>query len=534
MLKTATLFIFFAAFSRLLSAQTVELVADLNPAGDGFSEFDRYFLTLGARTLVVADNGQTGQEIYVLENNALSLLKDIAAGAASSDPADLVVAGDKVYFVATGPEGRELWATDGTPGGTAVAVDLTPGASGSNPAYLYADASGDLFFQANSKLYVLATGAAAPVQLNLPGATVNLEPHSTTRGTKIVAFGDGVAVSAKKSSDSLQVWITNGTLAGTKKVASVSSGFFTELHSLVVVNDRVLFTVDNGFSQSHPSDGLYATTTLPGDPLVRLIDAGSSSANKPARFLPADSSKAFFHSLSGFWVTDGTVAGTIKLTGSLFSYFTQGVPAPFAYTDGKALFAGESSLQTNVYKSNGTLAGTGVLEALPESFVEQFMAYSHKVYFVSGITNGFLPKIWTSDFTAAGTQPIYQYNVASNGPSLVLLGAIGNYLYFQSNVGSAGRELYRLQIALGVPAHEPVESSSSFDLAYNPLTATGRIAADQPGLPLTLTVYDLAGRLVQQLSAHSDEEFYLTPFSGAGVLVVQSRGKRQAFKLVGY
>ena len=60
-----------------------------------------------------------GDELWGTDGRRTFLLRDIAPGAASSDPQGLVQMGKRAYFSADdGVHGREVWTTDGTPGGT--------------------------------------------------------------------------------------------------------------------------------------------------------------------------------------------------------------------------------------------------------------------------------------------------------------------------------------------------------------------------------------------------------------------------------
>jgi ELWxxDGT repeat protein len=74
----------------------------------------------------VADGRNVGRTI---------LLGDLSP--TSSDPQEFTGFAGKVFFTASsGPYGRELWTTDGMPGGTAPFKDVYPGGSSSNPAEL--------------------------------------------------------------------------------------------------------------------------------------------------------------------------------------------------------------------------------------------------------------------------------------------------------------------------------------------------------------------------------------------------------------
>jgi ELWxxDGT repeat protein len=64
---------------------------------------------------------------------------------------DLVSSGGKVYFPASdGTHGRELWESDGTPEGTRMVVDLTPGGLSAIPdSSSLVIVNGVLFFSAD-------------------------------------------------------------------------------------------------------------------------------------------------------------------------------------------------------------------------------------------------------------------------------------------------------------------------------------------------------------------------------------------------
>lgn len=535
MIRLYAFTIYFSGLLGVISAQTPELIADLNPSGDGLDEFETSFITIGNKTFLVADDGQTGKEVYVLENNTLSLLKDITPGTNSSQPAYLTALDDKVYFVATDSAyGREIWVTDGTPAGTTLAYDLSPGAASGNPAYLIASKSGHLFFERSNKIYAALPGSA-PVLLNAP-PYVDLEPDFKTLGNKIVPFKNGVAFAAQDGSfaDSTQIWVSDGTPGGTIKVANYVSTSFGGTYALVALEDKVLFAINNAFAPEDAVNGMYATTGVPGE-VVKIVDAPGQSNNKlPERFMPADNNTLYFYTFGGMYVTDGTEAGTIKLTNSLQPYLSQNDPYPFAFLQGTALFQAEGSFPTtNIYKSDGTVAGTSILKNISESFVEQFVRYRNKIFFVSGISNSYEAKIWESDLSAAGTKSLYDYNVSSSINSVVILGFIDKYLYYQSDLGGVGRELYRLQIDVTDSATQPNGFTTAYSLEFYARSGTGRVTGDHPHESLTLRLFDTQGRELQQISTTSGAFFQTLPFEGVGIMTVQGSRGIQTFKILG-
>jgi ELWxxDGT repeat protein len=99
----------------------------------------------------VATTAANGRELWRTDGIGGSelLVKDIAAGNASSDPGQLTAGGRFLYFVANDAvHGVELWRTDGTAAGTILLGDIAAGTTSSAPANL--TAAGEwLYFTAN-------------------------------------------------------------------------------------------------------------------------------------------------------------------------------------------------------------------------------------------------------------------------------------------------------------------------------------------------------------------------------------------------
>jgi ELWxxDGT repeat protein len=82
-----------------------------------------------------ADGTITGRELWVTDGTleGTGLVAEIRAGAAGSSPAGLVACGSVLFFTADdGVHGRELFATDGTTVGTRMVKDIAPGVMPSN------------------------------------------------------------------------------------------------------------------------------------------------------------------------------------------------------------------------------------------------------------------------------------------------------------------------------------------------------------------------------------------------------------------
>jgi ELWxxDGT repeat protein len=156
-------------------------------------------------------------------------------------------AGGRVYFAAAGPgTGGELWATDGTPGGTGLVEDGYPVTDPSSPSLL-GTLGGRQYFLADDGVHGTepwstdgTPGGAALLKDVNPGParaifTTEGDPGRATSKYLFFRAWDG-------SWPRNQLWRTDGTAAGTVKLYQwATSG----MDAWGVVDDTVYFTLGN-------------------------------------------------------------------------------------------------------------------------------------------------------------------------------------------------------------------------------------------------------------------------------------------------
>ncbi|HEY7874836.1 MAG TPA: ELWxxDGT repeat protein, partial [Actinomycetota bacterium] len=141
----------------------------------------------------------------------------------STDP----VLDDRFYFDAdNGTHGSEVWISDGTEDGTQLMADIRPGDKGSHPHNFQATESlGLVFFIADDgrhgyelwKTDGAAGGTRMLKDINPDGNGVGYEAF----GGELTRLGDKLYFFATDGDHPFELWATDGTRRGTKRVADL-------------------------------------------------------------------------------------------------------------------------------------------------------------------------------------------------------------------------------------------------------------------------------------------------------------------------
>ena len=247
-----------------------------------------------------------------------------------------------------------------------------------------------------------------------------------------------VFFAATSSNYGTELWISNGTIDGTKLVKDIFTGNgSSDPYSLYIYNNNVFFGADDGSGVAlWKSDGTDAGTTK-----LKSIEPYN------ARFHGLDYNN-FFCVVNGIlymnavtagkgaelWKTNGTPAGT-KLVKDIADGTGNSDPSYLTNVNGSLFF---SAFNQQLWKSDGTNAGTMLIQDLTGSsyyaFNERCVA-DNKFFFNKDQV------LWVSDGTNAGTQQVNDKGL--NGVSLVSNFAVaGNTLFFNGYSEKYSYELY--------------------------------------------------------------------------------------------
>ncbi len=260
-------------------------------------------LTVFAGKLYFTATDGTNRELYVSDGTGpgTQRVRNLYGSTTDSDPSNLTVVGNMLYFVAMTPSGgRELHKSDGTNGGTGLVFDID-GAFSSQPNHLTAF---------HNQIYFTATGANGQTEL----------------------------------------WKSDGLV--TEQVRDLSGTTSSNPNNLTVLNEKLYFvaTTANGQQELHVTDGTSHGTEL----FVNLHGTVNASPNE----LTTAGNRLFFSALGGdgereFYSSDGTASGTARLKdiGGTFSSNPHNITSA---GDSVYFSASLSATQTELYRSNGT------------------------------------------------------------------------------------------------------------------------------------------------------------------------------------
>jgi ELWxxDGT repeat protein len=309
-----------------------------------------------------------------------------------------------VLFTASDPaHGMELWTTDGTGAGTHLFRDLCPGACDSNPE-AFTQRGGIIDFRAtfNGQSRLVRTDGVSAVEL-APIPPAAFPPYGGLFPLDLADVGSRTFFTGLDA-QGRQPWVTDGTPAGTRRLAGTASGG-SDPRDFAVLGDRLLLTASDGATRSvWTVDAQGTAAPIPGTGVA--IDRPGPSG------LTVSGGLAYFVSDLGadgmeLWRTDGTPAGTLQLAA-----FPDKALSDLRDVGGRLVLLAQSTTGEqpvfSLWTSDGTPAGTVQRLGLPSDTVgiSAVTALGPELYFA--LQSETASWIYRSDGTAAGTRTILQ------------------------------------------------------------------------------------------------------------------------------
>lgn len=438
------------------------------------------FVTAGPIAFFTADDGVHGRELWRTDGRSVALVKDLRLDARddANAPADLTNAGGRLFFTADdGLTGRELWTSDGTSDGTRL-LEIVPGPTGASPRHLTA-VGGVLFFvhlPPNGSQLQLWRSDGSAVGTRRVGS-ISLDPVSlggmVSDGNRLF-IAAGSALLRLEGEQLLQIAALEGSPQG-----------------LTFASGRLYFrlrTVKHGL-ELWTSDGITAG-------MVRDVDPGSADGS-PQIWGGANGWTFFTAHTAGvgfqLWRTDGTEAGTVRLT-----ELANGIerPALLSVLPDEVLFqATQPQTGNELWRSDGTPANTQLVADLTPGPASSTLGPAVTVGAVAYF-RGPDGELWRSDGTQPGTALLAEIIPGPGHGSLSNLGSVGRELLFRAT-DSRGTEPWALTIDPTPPVISAAFTGTAGEAGYftsdvsvafsvsDPESPAVRVSGCDPGPRLT-------------------------------------------------
>jgi ELWxxDGT repeat protein len=377
---------------------------------------------------------------------------------------DLVVVGGMLYFTATDAsgDGEDLFASNGTRAGTRLLKDFNPSPGDySSPIDSLTPVGSRLFFTvdnaANGPSLWVSDGTVAGTKLvkPLPAPPANsnsLIIDPTAAGSKLFFATETPGAGPT----GLTLWVSNGTPAGTTKVANITLAQEPDISGVASALVGGQFAAVGGtlyFANDDPNHGMelwQSNGTAAGTTLVSDLDPGPGGSY-PAN-MAAFGNTLYFSAAgagsSAVWQSDGTAAGTTvvatvdpRATAGALLLASQYPPDGYATLGNTIVFAADDGVHgIAIWKTDGITAGTTLVKVLGAApFTESpidFTTVGNRVYFV--VKGADTNALWMTDGTATGTARVTAVNFTFADPTAFN----GKLAFFESNADGSGLSLW--------------------------------------------------------------------------------------------
>ncbi|MFM7075649.1 MAG: ELWxxDGT repeat protein [Planctomycetaceae bacterium] len=235
---------------------------------------------VGSTLYFSASDAQSDYELWKSDGTATGTVrvKDIQPGNGGSNPTNLTAVGSTLFFAAyTAAAGQELWTSDGTEAGTVRVLDINPGTTGSDPQWLTAIGS-TLYFTAADSVHLSQVWRTDGTEAGTVRLTDVRDPFLLT------AVGSRLVFWSRSDATGWEPWSSDGTTAGTALVKDINPGSQGSVESSIqyrpgnrtVVGSKLFFNATDGV---HGSELWETDGTSAGTKRVSDIHPGAAGSN---------------------------------------------------------------------------------------------------------------------------------------------------------------------------------------------------------------------------------------------------------------
>lgn len=406
--------------------------------GTGGGAFSDLTICNGTLFLIGSSAGG-GREVMRL--HPIDTIRELSVNRfGGSTPSNLVCVGDKLFFLASVDNGRELYVSDGTTAGTKLTRDLYPIQTDAFIRFMTVVDS-TLYFIShqspnfrNMELYAATSTQTRPTRVKdiIPGATAS-------NPTNLIELNGELLFTVNDEIHGMELWKSTSTTSADLLVDIYQGTQDARIATMARYKGGVLFNaVTDLGDELWKSNGTENTTTLVDD-----IYFGSTSSSPRAMF--SDRDRVYFMAsetaTKRLFYSDGTAAGTrwISIGVANKNYVEQ-------LRVGNNLYMTYSSFTSNdLYRYTSGSSGSKVMTINPSRLgdgVRNLTNFNGTLYFTADENANYGNELWKSDGTSRGTEIVKNIRSSRDDSNPSNLLALDSVLLFSANNGSVGSELW--------------------------------------------------------------------------------------------
>jgi ELWxxDGT repeat protein len=394
-------------------------VINLNPTASAFDPVANQLISVNGRALFSANDGTHGQQLWSSDGTAQNTVPVISGTPVPNSPGsniavNVAILGTTAYYAVANGVGREVWITDGTPAGTRKVPGIDTFYEGEIAGLRIDGDSSRAFINVTDFDPATSIQTSRLYRYDPAGATTTFLTSSTPLFSGALFTVDNGLLYFTQSSQAIgdEPWVSDGTVAGThllKELAPQVTSADSSPASFAELNGKLFFSADDGNSgrELWQSDGTSAGTQRVAD---LVAGAGSSnpyqlfSWNGAIYFFATDASNV--QHFMRFVGANSAIETLATLSGPLLSPPCTRVPS--VVLGGRLVFvAADSTGHFELWSTDGTAAGTTKLTQLDaDSRTCGLTVMNGRIYFGASTTaDG--PSLWSTDGTTSGTQKVF-------------------------------------------------------------------------------------------------------------------------------
>jgi ELWxxDGT repeat protein len=271
--------------------------------------------------------------------------------------------------------------------------------------------------------------------------------HLSFRASTLQALGNKVYFFASDESHGFELWCSDGTDLGTRLIKDIMPGQISSSVDLVLVKagNYLYFDANDG---KHGTELWKSDGTDTGTVMVKDIFAGPQHGNPV--YLFADNDIVYFAANDnihgyGLWKSNGTEDGTVFIK-NVAPTGDAGDSIPYVKFKGEIYFSGYSlDNGSELWKTNGTTEGTTLVKDInpgrADALPLHFCVFKdHLIFSATTKTNG--KELWQSDGTEQGTALIKDIRTGKDGSDPGAPVVLGDKFYFTASDSAQRAELW--------------------------------------------------------------------------------------------